>query len=272
MSHHIRQAPESSKWAIGEMEPSDLKNTLAAQLAEKLANDHPLKALQWSESLQDEKARNAAIEVSVHTLTEQNPDEALQYAMSASDPQLKKQMLYDVGFVMAGIDPNKASNTLELFSEETRTRLIPRIAWSMSQKDPDQTIQWVEQIPQGSTRDEAIREASWGLVSADPEQAFRLVSTVDDSAMRYSLVRDALIAWHRVDPERTHTPVSNIDVAKQIIPIYTAHLKPEINARPKKPAGIKIDASGAPRRATHFRESERLVWSTRGCNIRDNKT
>jgi len=203
MSHHIRQAPESSKWAISEMKPSDLKNTFAAQLAEKLANEDPQKALQWSESLKDEKARDAAFKVSIQTLTEQNPDAALQYAMGKSDWQLKKQMLYDVGFVLASIDPTKASNTLDLFSAETRSRLIPRIAWSMSQKDPNQTINWVAQIPQGNSRDEAIREASWGLVSADPEKAFHLVSTVDDSATRYSLMRDALMAWHRVDPEKT---------------------------------------------------------------------
>jgi len=89
---------------------------------------------------------------------------------------------------------------LDQFPTEMRARLVPRIAWAMSRKNPEQTIDWVNQLPSGGTRDQAIREASWGLVASNPEHAFRLVSTVDDSAMRYSLVRDALMAWHRTDP------------------------------------------------------------------------
>jgi len=74
MSHHISQNPEASKWVIGEMKPSALKDTLAAELAQTLADIDPMQALRWSESLQNGDARKIAIDVALQTYAQNNPE------------------------------------------------------------------------------------------------------------------------------------------------------------------------------------------------------
>jgi len=210
MAQHIIQNPESAKEMISVMEAGSLKNTLAIQLVQSLAKEGVADALSWSESLEDPIARKQAVEVAVQAYTEEDPESAYQYASNASDPGVKEQMLAQVGYVMAGLDPVKASTDLDRFPEETHRQLIPRIAWAWSQRDPQAAANWADSIPEGAARDQAIREANWSIVSADPQRAFSLASTVGDQSMRYGLVRDALKAWHQMDPDTAQQALTTI--------------------------------------------------------------
>jgi len=201
MSHHMKDDPNSAGQLILEMSEGSLKTSLAGHFAQHMSELDPNRSLEWSEALADPVARQQAMEVSIQALAQKDQVEAFEYALKQNDPDIRDQLLNDVGLVMARMDPQSTANQIDDFPKSVRIDITRHVASSWSSVEPQATADWIGEMALGPIRDRAVESAMNHLLLSNHSETLALASSVNDSAKRYGLIRDVLLNWYRTEPE-----------------------------------------------------------------------
>ena len=113
-----------------------------------------------------------------------NPQAAAQWALSQSDPEVRKDAIGSIARSMAGDSPEEAA------------------LWAQNISDPEAQV-------------EALLGTAAGWVREDPTAAMDWVLSIEDSATSSQATRSALSTWAREDPYSASDYVINMDAGAE---------------------------------------------------------
>lgn len=124
-------------------------------------------------------------------LTEQNADEALEWAASLGSEQEKSAAMGQIALTIAEADPQRAANLLSesgIAGRDFDVALVQVIQRWATKSAPDAAA-WVSSFPPGAAREASLRFIAERWLPSDAAGAFKWLDSMQDSRLRVETAR-----------------------------------------------------------------------------------
>lgn len=153
-----------------------------------------------SDSLTDSTVRNAVVKKLLHIATQNDPQNALQYALGLSDP-LRETALSSVASAWADTNPIQAlSYVSTIDSGSVRRQLLEKLVRSWAEHNPRTVLDEIELVPE-NLRNLGEREALLALARTAPEETVSLLNGISDPELELALTMELASNWSDLDLE-----------------------------------------------------------------------
>jgi hypothetical protein len=142
-------------------ENDGVKTSLARRYSAALAAENPAKALEWVNTIQEQKVRESARSQAAEIWIRDNPMEAAGYIATLPEELAKKN-------------------------------LVQRLVSQWGREDIDAAMKWVENLPAGKDRDAAMATAVREMRDAAPEKALAILQQIQDPQSRGAATVDVI--------------------------------------------------------------------------------
>lgn len=139
------------------------------------------------------------------------PGEAARWALSLTDPALKKAALTTTMGAWAGDNPRAAAEwVLSLPEGELRVQQIAQITQSWARYDPVKAADWLlTQRPPAPGLDPAVQGLVNVVMRSNPEGAIMWAATISDPKRRNHSIYHASEEWLKSDPAKARAYILN---------------------------------------------------------------
>ena len=153
---------------------------LAYQIAAPYVTQKPDEALAWALRVSRSPGKNLWSHM-VGIIAEQNPEGALQLALSAESPAQRTQALSAVIGAIAARDPALAMSQLEkLPPGQMRTQALTQIGMRVAEGSPERSLEWLKGIEDPQARRQVAQQVVGRIAQRDDAAATRLLDRVPD--------------------------------------------------------------------------------------------
>ncbi len=166
------------------LDPGELRDGLAAQLARRLAREDLSRAVAWAREQQSGPYPSTLMAV-IREVTKLDPSLALETILAEPDERSQRYMLQTLVQTVARDDPQLALSYLDRLPDEQVRRFVAQSAVnSLIRSDPDAAITWVLAQEEAVSR-RLLTESMMLLVATDVHAAMRLLPTLPDEQARH---------------------------------------------------------------------------------------
>lgn len=153
-----------------------------------------------SDSLSDSIVRNAVVKKILHTATQSDPQNALQYALELSDP-LREIALSAVASAWTNMNPIQALNYVSTIdSGSVRRQMLEKLVRSWAEHNPKAVLDEIELVPE-NLRNLGEREALLALARTAPEETVALLNGISDTELKLALTMELASNWSDLNLE-----------------------------------------------------------------------
>lgn len=132
------------------------------------AESDPYSATAYLSQLPNTPERRNAVETVARTLARSDAGEAIRWAETLSDPQLRVEATQEVASALGAIDPGAAASFLERQPEAVAASAAEGLASNWARDNPLETAEWIDSLPAGQTRANAMSGLVAGWTRQDP--------------------------------------------------------------------------------------------------------
>jgi hypothetical protein len=195
----VHSDPVSASEHIGELPPGDTKNALLTNIAGEWAALDPPAALRWAKSLSDGPERHLALVNIAESWADADPAAAAGFALQLST-RLRQSAAAAVISRWATQNPEAAMEwALTTGDDAIQTRALSEVLNLWASVDAVKARQWVENLPAGRLRESAIQSYVQAVITWEPSQAVRLASTLKDDSAKIQQIDKCLHRWMELD-------------------------------------------------------------------------
>ena len=137
-------------------------------------------------------------------LTRQNPEAALQWALSLDDFMVREQTLMNLFFNQSNLSPETMISFIDQLSAEDQQKIMPMVSQAivsnMARTDPLGAMAWAEQLP-SSQRLNAQQTTISDWVNYDPDAALGWLLAQPETSETYELIRSVAYPVVYSNPE-----------------------------------------------------------------------
>jgi len=186
--------------------PSKDQMNLKLLMVDHLIHQDPLRALKLYQSMPSEKFDSYTFSAIVRNIAITHPETALQLALKEKLPHNQFQAIESIFRQFARIDPNEALQRLDNIQQGTlRTKAIMGLAEAWSNTDPDAAMEWAVTLPE-SEKYKAARSILPQMAESSPEDAASHLKALLGSASEKSQknisnsIYSIMDEWAKTDP------------------------------------------------------------------------
>jgi len=155
------------------------QSRLAYQIAPAYVTQKQDEALAWALRISRSPGRNLWSAM-VGTVAEQNPEAALQLALSAETPAQRNQALAAVIGTIAARDPALAMTHVDKLPTSARTQALVQIGTRIADGSPERSLEWLKGLEDTQQRAQVAQSIVSRIAQRDDEVAARLLDRVPD--------------------------------------------------------------------------------------------
>jgi len=149
--------------------------------------------------MQDNDAREKAMEGLTQMWGQQDPESALQWLIAHGE-QVDPKHYSQLGMALAHSDPAAAASMINEIPASARGEWIEMVARGYASTDPSGALQWVSRFEGEPAYEKALAAAAQHAAQQDPQAVLALVGTMQDPANAASVASAAVRALSRQDP------------------------------------------------------------------------
>lgn len=155
---------------VSQLDNKQLKQQLAPTVIQYLSTQSPDEALIWARE-QDPSGQLYLQNTVVSQIATENPERALEIALSSQQPTLRQQLIVTVIDSLSYNDPTRAAGIIDqLPYADVSAKVINSVVYNWSNSDPDAAMAWVNS-KSGQIRDDGLISIGSQLASVDPDLA-----------------------------------------------------------------------------------------------------
>ncbi|QMU61825.1 MAG: hypothetical protein GKR92_09000 [Gammaproteobacteria bacterium] len=155
---------------VAQLDNKQLKQQLAPTVIQYLSTQSPDEALTWARE-QDPTGQLYLQNTVVSQIASENPERALQIALSSQQPTLRKQLIVTVVDNLSYNDPQRAAEMIDqLPYADVNAETINSVVYNWANSDPDAAMAWVNS-KSGQVQENGLISIGNQLASVDPDLA-----------------------------------------------------------------------------------------------------
>jgi len=155
---------------VAQLSNKQLKRQLAPTIIQYLSTQSPDDALVWARE-QDPNGQLYLQNTVVSQIATENPERALQIALSSQQATLRQQLIVTVVDNLSYTDPERAAGIIDqLPNEDVKAEAINSVVYNWANNDPDAAMAWVNS-KSGQLREDGLISIGNQLASVDPDLA-----------------------------------------------------------------------------------------------------
>ena len=174
---------------MAELENSfDLRNA-ASILVAKAWEQGDASLMEWTESLPEGKARDAAYSAVGKKLSKEDMDRAMTWVNSMDESEIKVEVAQDIASSLAQINPEKAANWVASMPEgETFSKSMENVVNEWAEQDPVATGEWLNKFPDGKMIDASLAIFSHKIAKKNPDVALEWANSIQEPKRRERVI------------------------------------------------------------------------------------
>ena len=155
---------------VAQLDNKQLQQQLAPTVIQYLSSQSPNEALVWAKE-QDPNGQLYLQNTVISQIATENPDKAIQIALSSQQPNLRQQLIVTVIDNLSYNDPARAAGMIDrLPVTDINADVINSVVYNWANSDPDAAMAWVNN-KSGSLRNDGLISIGNQLASVDPDLA-----------------------------------------------------------------------------------------------------
>ncbi|MDA1068310.1 MAG: hypothetical protein O3C43_17615 [Verrucomicrobia bacterium] len=171
-------------------------------LINRYVNEDPQAASQWALSQTDPEVRKDAIGTIARSMAADSPEAAALWAQAISDPEAQAEALRGTASGWAREDPAAALNWALNIEDSSVSSQATRSALSTwAREDPVSAGDYVYNMDPGATKDSAAATLTQNLVRQDPEMALLWAESITDPELQTRTLAPITDGWMKRNPE-----------------------------------------------------------------------
>ena len=182
-----------------------VQQQLASRIVDEWSKYDQPGALNFANSLTDDKAKYFAIQTIYSNWVQADPEGAFDYLESSVEEGKQINFLRSGFQKWARQDPGAAVQWLDRIPEnvgEKGASDIYQIATrNFVQHDPMAASEWLAGLDEGPNRDRSVETLVRSISKTDPEAGFIWAATVSDQGMRQNNLNQSVREWVKTDPD-----------------------------------------------------------------------
>jgi hypothetical protein len=190
----IQRAPNIAKAHIREFPPGALKNQAQVMYAQILSQHNPNEALAWAASIESKSERSLAQHGALSYLSETNPESAIE--LIETQTQLEDDAKSDIKLHAVNAilkrDGESIVDNIDQYPLSAQASIATALASEMSQKTPERTLEWINDLPSGVLKDAVLSGHINSQFNFDSSALAPLISEVGNVNLRQNLFVDWL--------------------------------------------------------------------------------
>jgi len=164
------QDAQSAARYVDQLDNKQLKQQLAPTIVQYLSTQSPETALAWAQE-QDPNGQLYLQNTVVSQIAAENPDRALQIALSSQQLELRQQLVVAVVNSLAYNDPVRAASMVDQIPEsDLNAETVSTVVYGWANSDPDAAMSWLSS-KSGTVREEGLISLGGQLASVNPDLA-----------------------------------------------------------------------------------------------------
>ena len=182
----------------------DYQNIMQS-IASGYSSKNPEEALEWANTLDDADIRNSAISNAISRLSGEDPNLALKELDGlglSTDDTTYQNSIRNVASSWARIDPVSASEWIDTLPDENlQSNAIQSVADRWARIDPVSASEWIGGLNEGPARDQAASTLVRRIQRDDPESAAIWAGSIGDESIRNNTLNSVFSNWMQRDPD-----------------------------------------------------------------------
>ena len=208
----IKEIPELTGSRISSLPSGVIKASLAQEYAFELSSQSPEQALEWANTLIEPEIQQQAERMALSAWVDQEPFTAMIHIADHYELAAYQDVLERGTHALASRMPAQVAMNMHNFPNVLHPLIAYSVASQWNQTEPDSARQWVENLPQGPTRDQAllalIDVTSTEQLSEDPSY----LKEVSDPKTRIKASHRVAQRLFRNDPQKADAYLSNLNL------------------------------------------------------------
>lgn len=185
-------------------------------LINRFVSEDPQAATQWALSQSDPQVRKDAIASTARSLANHNPEEATLWAQSIPDSDAKLEALAGTASGWAREDPQAAMNwALNIEDSTTSSQAVTSALSTWAREDPYGASDYVINMEPGAEKDLAASTLTRNLVREDPEMALLWAESISDPSLQMETLSPIATGWMRKDPAKAIEWIQSSGLAEE---------------------------------------------------------
>jgi hypothetical protein len=246
MSTWVQQEPQAALAYIETLDNAQ-RTTMYQSVAYSYVHSHPVEGFQWLLSKQDEYPQ-VVRQTIVNSINHATVNVAERTISQLNDQQLKTQLITGIGNYKASQDTDSALDWLEQYENdpaypvavqnvistmayqnprgaaraiegrldsERAAPLVGQIATNWYRANPDDAIDWVENLEAGEAKSNALSNMVMMVVQQDPDQAKRMINAIPEGRYRDNARRNAAYTMISESPDQIEEIISELGITNR---------------------------------------------------------
>lgn len=213
LSRLIEQDAQEAGAVIREMQAGHEKNTVARKYANLLARTDVQAAANWARSLDDRDAYGIALTAVYEAWFRSETDKKLimEQVLVESDSDLRDRLINEIALDIANSNPAELAHMIDRLPTTSQQDVAEKAVRFWKERDPQQTLNWVNGLPSGPVRDRASKVMVEDfLLRGDKEGALSLALSIGERGARYESIRKIAEYWYDVNPDEARQTLNSI--------------------------------------------------------------
>jgi hypothetical protein len=181
---------------------SDLNsNMMISRLAGEWISNDPQGALAWYGSLTDPKLKEQVAGSMIYTLSQNDAAKAIDLLETMPPGGFQDQAISTIANNWARTDQKAALDWANQQTDpEVKSRILSGVIEGMSVKDPNSAFQLAQSLPAGNYRNNSINRSLGSMAQSDPRSAIGLASGIANADDRSIALQYVVENWKFRDP------------------------------------------------------------------------
>lgn len=204
----IRQDDLTAEKMILALDEGSDKTLLLRNLTKYLSNLDNELAVDWAESLTDPANRKIAMTAALKYWANSGAatEKIIQKALEESHNETRHAIIDDIALELANQNSQKLAELYAEFPQEEHPHIVEKIVGAWKSNSHEELIDWVQNLPMGSSKDAAIYAITTKAVHNfdQPEQALDMTREIDEYAVQFHARKTILKTIARRDLDKAH--------------------------------------------------------------------
>jgi thioredoxin-like negative regulator of GroEL len=193
--------PEGAVGYAMNLPSNKFTNMTISRLAGQWISSDPQGALAWYGSLTDPKLKEQVARNMIDNLSKDDLAKSLDLLDTMPPGFFQNQALSRIGRNWAQTDQNAALDWANVQTDpEVKFEILQGVIEGMSVRDPNSAFQLVQSLPAGNSQNSIIITSLGSMAQSDPRSAISLASGIANADDRSKAQQNVVRRWKRSDP------------------------------------------------------------------------
>jgi hypothetical protein len=178
-----------------------LKNNMISYMAGQWISSDPQGALGWYGSLTDPKLKEQVAGNMISILSQDDAAKAINLLDTMPPGDVQNQAISTIANNWARTDQKAVLDWASQQTDpEVKSRILEGVIRTMSVKDPNSAFQLAQSLPVGNSRNNSIKSSLGSMAQSDPRSAIALASGIANADLRSKAQQNVVAIWMQNDP------------------------------------------------------------------------